>query len=443
MDSLSNSDLIPTRNVDHTIDDFRDSIIEMKQQQGLTNEAVLSQLRRQGLYTSSATLRRRLSLWGVRKKAAIPITDELAERVNYHFHHSLLNDSQIAARIRTDDGLATTANQVREIRLLFNWRHRHQPGSASSVAQTSTTQTYVATTLLNGPGRTFGRRWFATYLRQQFGYRARQTDISAAQQRVDPAGVTSRTPCLRRIRQENYTTSGPNFLWCLDGHDKLAQYGIEIYAAVDAYSRKIIWFYCGNSNRTPISVLKQYLRAVKAIGLCPRFIRTDRGTETVLLADCHFSLFIEAALLEQWSEAEYQAIRIDDCYIYGPSTRNVRVEGLWRQQRYQTTGPWISFFRSLQQADLYRQHQLADQVVLLFIFMPILREELTTFVNVHNAHPIRAQKNRAHHVPGIPTELYRSGQQQGFPANRQVLDSLESAIPNYGRWLLNRQRGDN
>jgi len=72
MDSLSNSDLIPTRDVDYVIDDL---IIEMKQQ-GLTNEAVLAQLRREGLYTYSATLRRCLDLWGVRKKVASPITDE-------------------------------------------------------------------------------------------------------------------------------------------------------------------------------------------------------------------------------------------------------------------------------------------------------------------------------------------------------------------------------
>jgi hypothetical protein len=423
MDS-SNSDLILT------IDDFRDSIIEMKQQQGLTNEAILVQLRREGLYTSSTTLRRRLDLWGVRKKVASPITDELAERVNYYFHHTLLNDSQIAAKIRTDDDLVTTANQVKEIRLLFNWRR--QPGSASNVAQTSTTQTYVATTLLDGPDQTFDQHWFTTYLCQQFDYRACQTDISAAQQRLDPAEVASHIPDLRHARQENYTTSGPNFLWCLGGYDKLTQYGIEIYAAVDAYSRKIIWFYCGNNNRTPISVLRQYLRAVKANGLCPRFIRTDKGTVTVLLADCHFLLFIEAALQEQWSDAEYQSIRIDDC---GPSTRNMRIEGLWSQLQCRATAPWISFFYSLQQADLYHQHQLADRVVLLFIFMPILRYELNTFVDVHNAHPIRKQKNRANHVPGVPTDLYRSGQQQGFPASQQVLDSLESAIPDYGRWL--------
>ena len=183
-----------------------------------------------------------------------------------------------------------------------------------------------------------------TYLREQFGYKARRNDIAAAQKQLDPAGVASRLPALRRARLENYTTSGPNFLWCLDGHDKLAQYGIEIYVAFDAYSRKIIWYCCGNSNRTSISVLNQYLSTVKAVGVSPRFIRTDKGTETVLLAGCHFSLFIEAALHEQWPEAEYEAIRISDCYIYGPSTRNIRAEGIWRQQRYQATGPWLAYF---------------------------------------------------------------------------------------------------
>jgi len=33
-------------------------------------------------------------------------------------------------------------------------------------------------------------------------------------------------------RLEDYITAGPDYLWCLDGHDKLTQYGIEIYTAV-------------------------------------------------------------------------------------------------------------------------------------------------------------------------------------------------------------------
>jgi hypothetical protein len=54
----------------------------------------------------------------------------------------------------------------------------------------------------------------------------------------------------------------------------------------------------------------------------------------------YFSLFIEAALSEELSDEYYQFRRISDCYIYGPSTRNIRIEGLWRQQRVTTTVTW-------------------------------------------------------------------------------------------------------
>jgi hypothetical protein len=54
------------------------------------------------------TLERRLAEWGARHNTLIPITDELAERVNDLFYYTLLNDSQIAARIREDNGYPTT-----------------------------------------------------------------------------------------------------------------------------------------------------------------------------------------------------------------------------------------------------------------------------------------------------------------------------------------------
>jgi hypothetical protein len=66
------------------------------------------------------TLKRRLAEWGARRNTSTPITDELAERVNDLFHHTLLNDRQIAARIREDDSYPTTPRQVLEIRTLFN-----------------------------------------------------------------------------------------------------------------------------------------------------------------------------------------------------------------------------------------------------------------------------------------------------------------------------------
>ena len=66
--------------------------------------------------------------------------------------------------------------------------------------------------------------------------------------------------------------------------------------------------------------------------------------------------------------------------------------------------------------------------------MPLLREELTAFVRTHNTHPIRSQKNRSQHVPGVPDELYRSHEyeQQGFAINEYILNALQGALPNYG-----------
>lgn len=48
----------------------------------------------------------------------------------------------------------------------------------------------------------------------------------------------------RKPRGE-YIVDGPNAVWSVDGYEKLANWGIQIYAAIDAYSRYIIWFYVG------------------------------------------------------------------------------------------------------------------------------------------------------------------------------------------------------
>src|SRR5437764_4204659 len=58
---------------------------------------------------------------------------------------------------------------------------------------------------------------------------------------------------------------------------------------------------------------------------------------------------------------------MSDCYIYGPGTRNIRIESLWRQQPFTTTITWIGYFKSLQEAIplLYRQHDPADQIVFI------------------------------------------------------------------------------
>jgi len=135
---------------------------------------------------------------------------------------------------------------------------------------------------------------------------------------------------MRKKRQDNYVVPGPDWLWCLDGHDKLSRFGIEIYACVDAFSRKIIWFFVGSSNRTQVSVLRQYLHAIKAIGYCPNFLRTNRGRETPMMADAHYFLYYTACFDDlSIPDDVFDQISFTDCYIYGKSTGNTKAEGLW------------------------------------------------------------------------------------------------------------------
>jgi hypothetical protein len=51
---------------------------------------------------------------------------------------------------------------------------------------------------------------------------------------------------------------------------------------------------------------------------------------------------------------------------------------------------------------------LEDRVIFLFVFVPILRSEIGTYVETWNEHRIRPQTHRANHIPGIPNELYTS-----------------------------------
>jgi hypothetical protein len=135
-----------------------------------------------------------------------------------------------------------------------------------------------------------------------------------------PEGIARRKQDMQRHRGQ-YIVPGPNFVWSIDGHLKLAFGGIEIYAAIDAYSRYIPWFYCGISGRTTVSVAKQYVEVLQKTGKQPHFLRSDRGTETMMCANAHWQL----------SQCHDVDIAFKDCFMYGTSTANQRIESWWSQ----------------------------------------------------------------------------------------------------------------
>jgi hypothetical protein len=100
-------------------------------------------------------------------------------------------------------------------------------------------------------------------------------------------------------------------------------------------------------------------------------------------------------------------IPFSKAYIYGPSTKNQRIEAWWNTLADGLTEGWKQFFIKLDKANLFDRESVHDVIALRFIYMDTLREQVENFVNLHNIHTIRKQKWRDHIIPpGRPEDLY-------------------------------------
>ena len=245
-----------------------------------------------------------------------------------------------------------------------------------------------------------------------------------AVQRLDPAGVDARKK--RQIRKRGcFIVKGPNRVWSIDGHDKLSRFGFRIYGAIDAYSRYIIWCFIGHSNRTAVSVNKQYLTAVRQLGVFPKLIRSDKGTETTLLCNSHLSL----------RRAEQPDLPLSKAYSYGTSTKNQRIESWWNLLANAQTDTWRAIFVDLEETGFFDGGDI-DVICLQYIYMEMVTAHIQGFVRVHNTHRIRRQRNQEHYLPtGRPCEMYHYPPNEirdyGHPPPEEILSILEEQVAAY------------
>ena len=93
------------------------------------------------------------------------------------------------------------------------------------------------------------------------GIQCRREDVRKMVRNKDPEGVQLRK--WRRLRRRKYTSLGPNFVWHIDGHDKLKPYGFSIHGGIDGFSRRALWLEISKSNKMPEVIAKYYLDAVQ------------------------------------------------------------------------------------------------------------------------------------------------------------------------------------
>lgn len=301
---------------------FRYDLILLFETGSTYNDLVNWLKQEQNFSVGLRTLKRRFNEWGIQKNqdwVSFINSPDLQELVLHFFFERGLNDVEMLHALQ-HSGFSISGRILRATRLQMGLRRRLDDEQERALAFSSVRQLLEETTTQSGPiVERFGYRLVQTFLQQKHHHFSRER-VREACRTVFPEAVQRRQYDQQR-RRGQFIVPGPNYLWSIDGYDKLKLYGIEIYACIDAFSRYIIWIYVGISNHTQVSVVRQYMESVAARGIVPTVIRSDRGSETTMLANCQWQLRVGNDIT-----AEFR-----DCYAYGPSTANQRIESWWAQ----------------------------------------------------------------------------------------------------------------
>ena len=218
-------------------------------------------------------------------------------------------------------------------------------------------------------GLTTGRTYLAGYLKS-LGLRIQRRRIRECLARVDPANTALRWGMV--ISRRQYSVPWPNSLWHLDGHHSLIRWGFVIHGCMDGFSRRVVFLRCSNNNLSQ-TVLELFLKAIEKDGLWPSRIRVDYGVENVLVCD---------AMVEARGEGR-------GSFIAGPSTRNQRIERLWRDVFRCVCHLFYYVFYAMEDTGLLNVDNATDMFALHLTFLPRINLALHEYMEAFNHHKVR------------------------------------------------------
>ena len=211
---------------------------------------------------------------------------------------------------------------------------------------------------------------------------------------IDPGGVENRRR--HRLQRRRYSTPGPNFLWHLDGWDKLKPYGFCVHGCIDGFSRRILWLEVASTNKDSRVVADYFLSTVQQLGGVPRLVRTDKGTENAMVA----------VLQKLFRRNDRDTLAGDKSIIQGKSTANQRIEAFWSKLKQGGGGWWVNFFKDLRDSGIYMDHNPVHRECLKLCFMPVIRRELYSLAELWNTKRIEVKRGQVDVIGGKPDVLF-------------------------------------
>ena len=242
---------------------------------------------------------------------------------------------------------------------------------------------------LDGSGRGMGYQRMHQALISQ-GIHCRREDVRKIVKELDSEGVELRRK--KRLHRRKYVTKGPNYVWHIDGHDKLKPFGFSIHGCIDGFSRKVIWLEVGPSNKLPDVIAQYYLDAVSKYG-CSKNIKADDGTEHTLIEPVHIAL-------RMINDHEDNAL---NSFSIITSPQNQRIEAYWSILQRDRIGWWRRFFQDLADLDMFTNDPVIIECI-RFCFTDIIRKDLVSIKNDWNVHIISRSRNNG--TRGRPDTMY-------------------------------------
>lgn len=131
----------------------------------------------------------------------------------------------------------------------------------------------------------------------------------------------------------------------------------------------------------------------------PSLLKSDHGFES-------FNAGVANAALWMAHEPPEEALsRYERTY----SVQNVDIESFWARLHDLCVGYWRKEFFDLEREGLWRGHCI-DRWVLISIYLPLVQQDLTRAINIHNNFNIRKQPDKCR-PGGRPNELYANPEQ--------------------------------
>ncbi|XP_031338632.1 uncharacterized protein LOC116174338 [Photinus pyralis] len=230
---------------------------------------------------------------------------------------------------------------------------------------------------------------------------------------LDPEGMLVRRR--KRLRRRHYYNKRPNYMWHIDGYEKLKPYGVCISGCIDGFSHKILWLRAAYSNNNPRIICSDFLDTVTNIKGYPQSIRTDMGTENGLVK--HVQEYFHEAM------HNVQNGNVLPPFLYGTSQANQRIEAWWGLLRRQHSQYWMNCFEHLKDDGMFNG-TLIDKSLLQYCFMDLIQVELNEFAQEWNNHVIRKTRNSIS-PSGRPDMMY------DFPALYGGTNFLNPVEENY------------